>query len=187
MTGKHYRILLINLILILTSTTSLQADDGSRLALIVSGGGGSLQVADTSQFSPVFSLALLVHITDHVSAEGGIDFFWHKLLTGPLADQKVFWDDYTGAEAAVLYHFRPARESERWIPFVAAGIGSTSTDFTEIEGSRYYRLGGGASYYFGEKWGVRIEVRDEIVERLWIPENHGAHLPSLRFGLVRRF
>jgi hypothetical protein len=153
--------------------TALCAQARSELAF--SAGGGALQVDSTTMPTPVVSFSYLYHITDHISAEGGLDIFFH------------YWDGYTGAEAAFVYHFREWRETGRWIPFVAVGIGKTTTDFTEIEASRYFRLGGGVSYHFTEKFGARIEVRDEIIDKLYSAQRSGANLPSVRAGLVYRF
>jgi hypothetical protein len=158
-----------------------------RWELAVSGGGGALNTRSDTTFSPVVSLSLLAHIDEHVSVEGGFDLFWRRLVSGPEA-QSVFWDDYAGAEISGLFHFRPSREERRWIPFVAAGIGATSTDFTEIAAHRYYRLGAGLSCHFNERYGIRFELRDEIIEGLGADLGDSkAHLPSLRAGFVLRF
>jgi hypothetical protein len=176
---------LFRFVFILSLGSALWAQDRSELAF--SAGGGALQVDSGSSATPVFGVSYLYHITDHVSAEGSLDLFFHKFLTGPVDSQEVFWDGYTGAEAALVYHFKDWRDTGRWIPFAVVGIGKTTTDFTEIQASRYIRLGGGVSYHFTEKLGGRVEIRDEIINKLYSAGGSNANLPSVRASIVYRF
>ena len=160
----------------------------SRSELSFSIGGGSLDAGTAGGGgTSVVSLSYQYHITRHISAEGALDFFNYKFLTGPSENPYVYKDDYAGAEAAVVYHFRPSRQTGRWLPFVAAGIGKTTTDFTEIAASPYYRFGAGVAYNFTGKLGLRFEARDELNRGLWTGGSPNGNLLSLRCGIVYRF
>jgi hypothetical protein len=172
-------------LLILAGSRQVWAQDRNEIAFSL--GGGSLQVNPDGGATPVYSFSYRFHITRHFSAEGALDIFYYKFLTGPLNEQSVYKDDYLGAEAALVYYFFPNRETGRLLPFVAAGIGKTSTDFTEIAAHPYYRLGAGFSYNLTEKWGLRFELRDEIIKNLYINGNPTGNLPSARLGIVYRF
>jgi hypothetical protein len=164
---------------------SLHAQGRSEIAF--SGGGGSLFVDRSDHFSSVFSFSYLLHITDHISAEGALDFFTYKFLTGPSDQPYEYTDGYTGAEVAVVYHFRKSRQVHKWLPYVAAGVGKTTTDFTEIPGTAYYRFGAGVSYNVSDRLGTRIELRNETIRGLGWAGRTDANLPSLRCGIVLRF
>jgi hypothetical protein len=172
-------------LLLLTGSRQVWAQDRNEIAFSL--GAGSLQVNPDGGATPVYSFSYQRHITRHFSAEGALDIFYYKFRTGPVDNQSVYKDDYLGAEAALVYYFLPNRETRRLLPFVAAGIGKTSTDFTEIPAHAYYRVGAGVSYNLTEKWGLRFELRDEIVEKLYIHNNPTGNLPSIRLGIVRRF
>jgi hypothetical protein len=159
-----------------------------RNELSFSLGAGSLQVKPDGGATAVYSFSYRGHITRHISAEGAIDIFYYKFLTGSSnSRQSIYKDDYVGAEAAIVYYFLPNREIDRLLPFVVGGIGKTSTDFTEIPAHPYYRFGAGFSYNLTEKWGLRFELRDEIIKSLYINGNPTGNLPSARLGIVRRF
>jgi hypothetical protein len=158
-----------------------------RHEIAFSVGSGWLQADPGGGSTPVLSFSYQFHITDHISAEGALDFFYYKFLTGPPNAQYTYKDDYAGAEAAVVYHLRPNRDTGRWLPFVAAGIGKTTTDFTEIAAHRYYRLGAGVAYNLTDRLGLRLEARDEIIQSLWANGSPKGNLPSLRCGIVYRF
>lgn len=102
----------------------------------LSAGGGGLLSGGKSVSAPACTLAYTRHLTDHLAVEGAFELFY------------IRGDDFAGAQVAALYHFRPADETRRFIPYVTAGIGKTSTDFTEIEGQVVIRLGGGSSITF---------------------------------------
>ncbi len=157
-----------------------------RHELAASFGGGYLQVNPGGGATTVFSFSYRFHLTRHISAEGAIDAFNYKLLAGPPDDLSEYKDDYLGAEAAFVYYFLSNRDTGRFLPFVVAGIGKTTTDFTEISAHPYYRIGAGVAYNLTEKWGLRFEVRDEIIKSLHIQGNPTGNLPSARIGLVFR-
>jgi len=159
----------------------------ARNEIAFSAGAGSLQVNPDGGMTPVYSFSYRGHITRHFTVEGALDFFYYKFLTGPPNDRSVFNDDYHGAEAALVYYILPNSETGRLLPFVAAGIGKTTTDFTEIPAHPYYRFGAGFSYNLTEKWGLRFEVRNEIIKSLYINGSPTGNLPSARLGIVRRF
>ena len=170
---------------ILLGSQQIRAQARNEIAYSV--GVGSLQVNPDGGTTPVYSFSYRRHITRHFSAEGALDVFYYKFLTGPSDNQSVYRDDYLGAEAALVYYFRANRETTGFLPFLVAGIGKTTTDFTEIPAHPYYRLGAGLSYNWTEKWGFRLEVRDEIINSLYIQGTPTGNLPSVRFGIVRRF
>ena len=158
-----------------------------RNEFAASAGVGTLVVNNGGGVTPCFSLSYRFHLTEHLSVEGALDTFTYKLNVGPPPQPSIYRDGYVGAEAAAVYHLRSNRETKRWIPFVAAGVGRTTTDFTEIPSTLYVRLGIGASYHFSERIGVRMEIRDEIVQGLYSAGSPGGNLPSLRIGVVYRF
>jgi hypothetical protein len=158
-----------------------------RSELAFSIGGGSLQVNPGGGATAVLSASYRLHITDHISAEGALDVFYYRLKVGPHDAPSTMNDDYIGAEAAVIYHFLPNRQTGRLLPYLVAGIGKTTTDFTEIAAHPYYRLGAGISYHLTERYGLQLEVRDEIVKRLYVNGQPNGNLPSVRGGIVIRF
>jgi hypothetical protein len=174
----------VSALIILAGPVSLAQ---GRHELAFAAGGGSLIVKPDGGGTPVFSFSYQFHFTNHISAEGAFDIFYYRFLTGPAGQQYVYRDDYAGAEAAVVYHFLGNRETGRCLPFVAAGIGKTTTDFTEIPATRYYRFGAGVSYHMTRSLGLRFEIRDERITGLYHPESPNAHLPSVRMGIVLRF
>ena len=100
-------------------------------------------------------------------------------------------DGFAGVQGSVLYHLRPAATGRRFVPYLTAGIGNTTTDFTEIPSEWVIRLGGGFKYFFGQsqKFGLRVEARDEIIgedNRIFFPPTQ-INLPSARVGVVYRF
>jgi len=159
----------------------------ARHELSFSVGGGTLQVDPEGGATPVYSFSYRCHISSHLSAEGALDIFYYKFVSSPSGDQANYRDDYLGAEAALVYHFLPNRETRRFLPFVAAGIGKTTSDFTEIPAHPYYRFGAGFSYNLTDKWGLRFEARDEIIKSLYANGSPSGNLPSARLGIVRRF
>lgn len=181
----RFSVLVLSVSFLLLVNQQIWAQARNEIAF--SAGAGFLQVNPDGGTTPVWSLSYRRHITSHFSVEGALDVFYYKQLIGPLDDQSVFNDDYLGADAALVYYLLPNRETNRFLPFVAAGIGKTSTDFTEIPGHPYYRFGAGFSYNLTDKWGMRFEARHEIVKSLYIHGNPTGNLPSVRLGIVRRF
>ena len=179
------RKLLFLLCIIAVASPQLMAQGLSELAL--SFGGGSLQANPGGGSTAVFSFSYRFHITHHISAEGAFDFFNYKFLTGTPDGQSIYKDDYHGAETAIAYYLLSNRETGRFLPFVVAGIGKTTTDFTEIPSHLYYRLGAGVAYHLNDWFGVQVEVRDEIITRLYQSGNPRGNLPSIRGGVIFRF
>jgi len=147
--------------------------------LSLSAGGGGIVSNGESVSAPAYTLAYTRSLTNHLAVEGAFDVFY------------IEGDDFAGAQVAALYHFRPANETRRLIPYATVGIGKTSTDFTEIESQLVIRLGGGIKYYFGEHLGLRVEFRDEIIRTGGSPyyplPGSPQHFLSLRAGVVFRF
>jgi hypothetical protein len=52
------------------------------------------------------------------------------------------------------------------LPSVVAGIGKTTTDFTGIAAPPCYRLVVGIAHHLTDKFGFRLEARDEIISKL---------------------
>ncbi len=178
-----FLIVLVGAFLLVPALTFAQG----RSEFAVSTGAGTLVASSGGGITPVFSLSYRFHITDRFSAEGALDTFTYKYRVGPIGQQYDYRDGYLGAEAALVWHLRSNRGTNRWIPFVDAGIGRTTTDFTEIPAATFFRAGIGASYFFKEKYGIRVELRDEIVSRLYDSESRNVNIPNLRVGLVYRF
>lgn len=76
------------------------------------------------------------------------------------------------------YHFRNASQSGKVVPFVTGGY---SAFFFDRVGNGA-NFGGGVNYWFKERLGLRVEVRDQV------PFNTDAyaHYVSFRFGLTFR-
>lgn len=175
------------LLLSLMMAASRQADAQGRSEIALSLGGGSLQADTGGGATVVFSCSYRFHITPHFSVEGTLDMFNYNIPEYAPNDSSIFRDDYLGAEAAIVYHFLPNRDTGRLLPFVAVGIGKTTTDFTEIAAHPYYRLGAGVNYHLTDRLGIQFEVRDEIITKLWIHGEPNGNLPSIRGGIVIRF
>jgi hypothetical protein len=158
-----------------------------RHELGLSVGGGSLQVTPGGGATTVVSIWYQLQITGRLAIEGALDSFNHVLPIGPRERASIFKDDYLGAEVAVVCYLRNRFRQGRWAPFVAAGIGQTSTDFTEIGAEPYYRLGAGVSYRLSDRIELRFEARDEIVTKMWAAHNPTGNLLSARLGISRRF
>lgn len=184
-TMKHAMMLILSLSLIVALSRQAEAQGRSEIALSL--GGGSLQTDTGGGATIVFSLSYRFHITRHFSVEGALDSFNYNLPSVIPDDSSTFRDDYLGAEAAVVYNFLPNRETGRLLPYVVAGIGKTTTDFTEIAAHPYYRLGAGINYHLSDRLGFQFEIRDEIIKKLWTNGEPNGNLPSIRGGIVIRF
>jgi len=174
-------------ILVFACYPTAQTKAQGRQELAFSAGAGSLFVNGAGRTSPVGSFSYRFHFTNHISAEGALDFFSYEFQSGPPAQPYSYRDGYSGAEAALVYYLRQSRPSQHWLPFIAAGVGKTTTDFTEIAAAPYYRIGVGISYHFTARFGIRVEMRDEIITKLYGNGSPNGNLPSIRFGLVYRF
>jgi hypothetical protein len=178
-----FKAILVAVGVILISSSNALAQK-NEISLIV--GGGQLSGESGSVPASAFSFGYTRSIVGGLAAEGSIDIFFVR--NGSLER-----DDFTAAQAAVLYHFRPVTKSRALIPYLVAGIGKVTTDFTEIPADRVVRLGGGLKYYFREerRFGLRVELRDEITtgESLGYYPVSGSrlHLVSLRAGISCRF
>lgn len=155
----------------------------NELSFIV--GGGQLSNGDKSVRASAFTFAYTRSLPVGLAVEGSLDVFYVK-------NPPLKLDDYGAAQIAVLYHFGSVSKSHRVIPYITAGVGKVSTDYTEIPGEIIYKLGGGVKYYFSEEspLGLRVEVRDEITR-----QGHQAYplagsrlsLVTLRAGVTYRF
>ena len=169
------------ILFIYSSNASAQKNE---VSLII--GGGQLWSDSGRVPASAFSIGYTRSIVGGLAAEGSIDIFFVR--NGSLAK-----DDFTAAQAAVVYHFRPVTESGALVPYVSAGIGKVTTDFTEIPADRVVKLGGGIKYYFSErhKYGLRLELRHEITtgNSLGYYPVSGSRLQhtSLRAGITCRF
>ncbi|HZF41751.1 MAG TPA: outer membrane beta-barrel protein [Blastocatellia bacterium] len=154
--------------------------------LSFSAGGGRLIGADDSKGTPAYTLAYTRYLTERWAVEGSLEVFYNKI---PQISNTIYWDDYAGLQASALYHLRPAPD-RRFVPYLTAGIGFTSTDITEIPAVRVIRLGGGFKYFFGQsrRLGLRVEARNEIINDngIFFPPEQ-INFPSARVGVVYRF
>jgi hypothetical protein len=148
-------------------------------------GGGSLIVADDSRVARVFTLAYARYLTAHLAVEGSLETFSTKSRSQFGTPR----DDFGGVQASAVYHLLPAPDG-RFIPYLTAGIGATSDDFTEIPPVRVIRIGGGFKYFFGQSrnLGLRVEFRNEIINDgiIFFPPQQ-INFPSARAGVVYRF
>ena len=150
-------------------------------------GGGSLQGDnDSVAAAPVFTVAYTRGLTDRIAVEGSLDGYYVKQ---PGRSQR---DDFLDVQVAGLFHFVPMTESKRVIPYLTAGVGRVTTDFTEIPAETIVRLGGGIKYYPSDNHniGLRVEVRDEITSRGgqgYPVSGDRINIISLRAGVTFRF
>jgi hypothetical protein len=147
-------------------------------------GGGGLFGADDSKGARVCTLAYTRHLKWRLAVEGSIEFFFVHV-------PNFGWDDYHGVQGSVIYHLRSVSEDQRFIPYLTAGIGNTTTDFTEIPSERVIRLGAGFKYFIGQsrRLGLRVEARNEIIgedNTIFFPRTR-INFPSARVGVVYRF
>ena len=121
-------------------------------------GGGRLSDGTNAKGASAFTVSYSRELVGGVGLEGSFDFFFldSDILGRP--------DDYGSANLSAYYHFLPYKKSPKLRPYLIAGVGRNSTDFTEFPSDAIYRYGGGVKYYFREDagWGLRIEVRNEI-------------------------
>jgi hypothetical protein len=147
-------------------------------------GGGLLIGSDRSEGARVYTLAYTRYLTERLAVEGSLELFYVKV-------PNFGWDDYHGVQGSALYHLKSASTDQRFIPYLTAGIGNTTTDFTEIPSEWVVRLGGGFKYFFGQsrRLGVRVEARNEIIgedNTIFFPRTR-INFPSARVGVVYRF
>src|SRR5215831_3808751 len=147
-------------------------------------GGGSLIGADESRGARVSTLAYTRHLTERWAVEGSLEFFSVNI-------PNFGRDGFAGVQGSVLYHLRRATTGRRLIPYLTAGFGNTTTDFTEIPSEWVIRLGGGFKYFPGppQKFGLHVEARNEIIgedNRIFFPPTR-INFPSARVGVVYRF
>lgn len=123
-------------------------------------GGGKLSDHDKAINASAASAAYTRSLFAGLAVEGSLDGFFVDVPGFGL-------DGYSAAQIAVLYHFGSISKSRRLIPYITAGVGSVTTDFTEIRSDPIYRLGAGVKYFFSKAypWGIRAEIRDEITRR----------------------
>jgi hypothetical protein len=170
------------------SLVAVTASGQGRHEVGMAAGGGRLSIAGSARTTPVLSFWYQGHATERFSVEGGFDFFsysFHINRRDPASSP--YRDGYSGASIAFVYHPLTCCEIGRILPYVSAGVGKTTTDFTEIPATVYYRLGAGAVYNVSDRIGVRVEARDEILSALDPYVGLRATLPSVRLGIVRRF
>ena len=153
-----------------------EASAQSNEVTVAVGGGG---IANGSSSGGAFNLSYARNIGDHFAAEGSVETFY------------VRGDDVGGVQGSVLYHFTPSSGTRTLIPYVTVGVGTASTDFTEIQSDPLVKLGAGIKYHFGDHVGVRFEVRDEITEAAYnvadAPSSGPSHYVGARVGIVFRF
>ncbi|MDX2154067.1 MAG: hypothetical protein SFV54_25230 [Bryobacteraceae bacterium] len=92
---------------------------------------------------------------------GGEAFLWKGVSLGADASYQTFNDGLHFGLAQVQggYHFINRRRSAKWDPFVTAGFGVGFRDGVASAGN----LGGGFTYWFRDKIGLRFEGRAQGV------------------------
>jgi Outer membrane protein beta-barrel domain len=147
-------------------------------------GRGSLIGADESRGARVSTLAYTRYLTERWAVEGSLEFFSVNI-------PNFGRDGFSGVQGSVLYHLLPAATDRRFVPYLTAGFGNTTTDFTEIPSEWVVRLGGGFKYFLGQsrRFGLRIESRNEIIGEdngIFFPPTR-INFPSARVGAAYRF
>jgi hypothetical protein len=184
---RFFAVALLSAAAAFVPLTVVGAAAQGRNEVSASVGAGSLIENQGGGATPVWNLAYDFHVTKRWTVEGALDIFYDRFLTSPGDPRSTSRDDYTGAELAIVFHPINCCETGRLLPFVTAGIGKTTTDFTEVPASVFYRFGAGLSYHINERFGLRAELRDERMTALDAWRSSAAHLPSIRVGIVRRF
>jgi len=64
-------------------------------------------------------------LTERWAVEGSLEFFSVNI-------PNFGRDGFAGVQGSVLYHLRPPATDRRFVPYLTAGFGNTTTDFTEI-------------------------------------------------------
>ena len=174
------RNFLIVVVLFLSFSPSHLSAQKNELAFAV--GGGALTGGADTLGTKALTLSYARNIPWRLAIEGSLDLFWVRHDDG-------FNDDFGGAALSVHYHFLDPEQTGKLIPYVGAGVGKTTTDFTEIPAQKLARLLGGVKYHFSDGWGLQVEVRDEIMEGSFYLVEPGKtiNFPSVRVGIVRRF
>ena len=154
-------------------------------------GKGILVGKNDSMEATVLDFSYARHITDHWGFELAIiDGFTYD---NPSPDRNFTFNKigYGGSQLAVLYHLKSTSSSKRLIPYLSAGIGFTSDDFTELPSYRVIRLGGGIKYFFDSEqhFGLKLELRNEIINKNSgiFPTGEGINLPNVRVGFIFRY
>ena len=155
----------------------------NELSLTV--GGGRFSDHDRTIAASAVSAAYTRSLFAGLAVEGSLDTFFVNVPGYGL-------DDYGSAQVAVLYRFGALGKNRRLVPYLAAGVGSVSTDFTEIRSDPIYRLSAGAEYYFNKEcpWGIRAEIRDELTRRGHQPyplKGNRLSVVTFRAGITYRF
>jgi len=154
----------------------------------ISLGKGILVGKNDTMPATVLDISYARHITDHWGFElVMLDGFTYD---NP-RDSSSYRTGYDGGQIAVLYHLRSTSSVKPLIPYLSAGIGFTSDDFTELPSYRVIRLGGGVKYFLdGEHhYGIKLELRNEIINKNSgiFPTREGVNLPNFRAGFILRF
>src|SRR5262247_1949470 len=147
-------------------------------------GGGSVIDGYESRGAGGSTLPYTRYLTERCAVEGSLEFFSMNI-------RNFGRDGISGVQGSVLYHLRPAATDRRFVPYLTAGFGNTTTDFTEIPSEWVIRLGGGFKYFPDQpqKFGLRVEARNEIIgedNRIFFPPTR-INFPSARVGVVYRF
>ncbi|MCI0337513.1 MAG: hypothetical protein L0226_08055 [Acidobacteria bacterium] len=88
-----------------------------------------------------------------------------------------FNDGFGILSANASYHFLKVSQSRKLVPFLTGGFSLFFRSRADIGGN----FGGGVTYWFKERIGVRLEVRDQIPARSDL-----GHLPGFRAAVTFR-
>lgn len=94
---------------------------------------------------------------------GGEGFIYKGLGAG--AEISVFTTERSFREGIgafspnVSYHFLNASRDGKWVPFVTGGY----TLYFRSDVANGVNFGGGVNYWFKERLGLRLEVRDQVI------------------------
>ena len=199
--------ILVGVVFLLSSAPALAADQSQpqpsplfrrsspsrhNLVSLGIGGGATCCAKGVDGLFPAVSFSFARNITDRFAVEA-------SLGTSRL-DPRHDIDD---VEVAVLFFLRSATDVKALLPFVRAGYGAASDDFTELASYPKLRVGFGAEYAFapltvtipglarpGTTWGVRVETALDVLNAGildWRQRGHVGSVLRTSVSLVHRF
>lgn len=96
---------------------------------------------------------------------------------GGYTPAKSFDEGFGILSANAGYHFLKASKSGKVVPFVNGGYSL----FFRSDTANGINFGGGVNYWFKDRLGLRVEIRDHVVV-----ESPDTHFVGFRFGLLFR-
>ena len=117
--------------------------------------------------------------TVYSAGVGGEGFLYKGLAAGASLEMLSAYENIASTVGVLSptasWHFVDRNKEQHWVPFVSGGY---SLGFSTGGHANGYNFGGGITWWFKPKYGVRTEFRDQVFE--------GRHLYVFRFGLAFR-